>query len=146
MLYVNDRNKKGGFNSMKVVFASTPTQEERISELIHIFYSKIFPYYFSDKEIRTFERLQVLAITPEVSSTLKTSYQVIASLQTLINILEDPDHKEEYRHLFDKNVQILEEFNILFPFDIDNFMVDHEGSEKQDGFSMYTEADNQYLL
>ncbi|KAB7666889.1 DUF5365 family protein [Bacillus sp. B1-b2] len=131
---------------MKVVFASTPTQEERINELIHTFYSKIFPYYFSDKEIRAFERLQVLAITPEVSSTLKTSYQVIASLQTLINILEDPDQKEDYQHLFEKNVQILEEFDLFFPFDLDNFMVNQGSNNKQGEFSMYIEADNQYLL
>ena len=130
---------------MKVVFASTPSQEERINELIHTFYSKIFPYYFSDKEIRTFERLKVLAITPEVSSTLKTSYQVIASLQTLINILEDPTNKDDYSQIFEKNVQILEEFDLFFPFDLDNFKI-HDGSVKRDSFSMYTEPDNQYLL
>ncbi|HWJ77757.1 MAG TPA: DUF5365 family protein [Niallia sp.] len=131
---------------MKVVFASTPSQEERINELIYTFYSKIFPYYFSDKEILAFERLKVLSITPEVSNTLKTSYQVIASLQTLINILEDPIHKNEYKHLFEKNVQILEEFNIFFPFDIESFTTKDNGSSKQDMFSMYTVADNQYLL
>ncbi len=135
---------------MKVVFASTPTQEERIDELIQAFYSKIFPFYFTDKEINKFERLKVLAITPEKAqqlSTLKTSYQVIASLQTLVNILESPEDKHKYKHLFAKNVRILEDLDIFFPFDLDNFKINDNGNTfNQSNFSMYTEANNQYLV
>lgn len=135
---------------MKVVFASTPTQEERINELIQTFYSKIFPFYFSDKEINKFERLKVLTITPDKAqqlSTLKTSYQVIASLQTLVNILEAPEDKHKYKHLFAKNVRILEDLDIFFPFDLDNFKRNEDGSSfNQSNFSMYAEATNQYLV
>lgn len=135
---------------MKVVFASTPTQEERIDELIQTFYSRIFPFYFSDKEISKFERLKVLTITPEKAqqlSTLKTSYQVIASLQTLVNILEAPQDKHRYKHLFAKNVQILEDLDIFFPFDLGNFRINDNGtSYNQANFSMYAEATNQYLV
>lgn len=138
------------FHFMKVVFASTPTQEERINELVQTFYSKIFPFYFSDKEINKFERLKVLVITPEKAqllSTLKTSYQVIASLQTLVNILEEPENKCKYKHLFERNVQILEDLDIFFPFDLANFKIDVNGnSYNQANFSMYAEANNQYLL
>lgn len=138
------------FHFMKVVLASTPTQEERIDELIQTFYSKVFPFYFSDEEIIQFERLKVLAITPEKAqllSTLKTSYQVIASLQTLVNILEDPENKHKYKHLFAKNVQILEELDIFFPFHLENFKLSSNGdSYTQVNFSMYAEANNSYLL
>ena len=135
---------------MKVVFASTPTQEERINELIQTFYSKVFPFYFSDEEINQFERLKVLAITPEKAqllSTLKTSYQVIASLQTLVNILEDPENKHKYKQVFAKNVNILEELDIFFPFHLDNFKSSSNGDScNQGNFSMYAEANNSYLL
>ena len=94
--------------------------------------------------------MKVLAITPEKAqllSTLKTSYQVIASLQTLVNILEDPENKCKYKHLFERNVQILEDLDIFFPFDLANFKIDVNGnSYNQANFSMYAEANNQYLL
>lgn len=134
---------------MKVVFASTSTQEERLNELIHLFYSHIFPTYFLDKEIKKFKQLKVLSITAEQSqvfSTLKTSYQVIASLQTLISILEDASNMEQYEHLFNKNVQILREFDVFFPFTIQNFLDKNKQVRKKENVSSFSEPTNQYLL
>ena len=51
MLRNDYKDYKGGF-SVKVVFASTPNQEERIRELVDYFYTSIFPAYFSDEDIK----------------------------------------------------------------------------------------------
>ena len=67
---------------MKVVQASTPCQEEEIKKLIKQVYSEVFPIYFSDKEIQTYEKCNVLYMSTkhfERFSTLKEAYQIIAS-------------------------------------------------------------------
>lgn len=134
---------------MKIVFASTPTQEEKINELIQTFYSAIFPLYFSDDEINKFSQLKVLYLTPEqtqVMSTLKTSYQVIASLQTLISILEEPQSKYQYKEMFQKNVMILEEFELFFPFQFENFEANHKLNASVTNLSIFSESTNEYLI
>ena len=128
---------------MKVAYASTPAQEEQINELIQTFYTSIFPNFFSDDEINKFSNLNVLRLTQEQSymlSTLKNSYQVIAALQTIISIVENSDESDEYDHLFERNVEILDEFELFFPFRLDNF------SKKDKSLSIYSEAANEYLL
>lgn len=128
---------------MKVAYASTPAQEEQINELIQTFYKSIFPDFFSDDEINKFSNLNVLRLTQEQSymlSTLKNSYQVIAALQTIISIVENSDESDEYDHLFERNVEILDEFELFFPFRLDNF------SKKDKSLSIYSEAANEYLL
>ncbi|UQD51267.1 hypothetical protein C0971_03990 [Bacillus methanolicus] len=109
---------------MKVVYASTPEQEQKIKELVDYFYSSVFPIYFSDEDIMEFNRLKVLHTSTrhfEYFGTLKEAYQVIASLQTLISILETSQSKEKYYSLFVKNASILEEFDIYFPFTFSQF-------------------------
>jgi len=128
---------------MKVAYASTPAQEEQINELIQTFYTSIFPDFFSDDEINKFSRLNVLRLTEEQAymlSTLKNSYQVIAALQTIISIVESADEIEQYQHLFEKNVEILDEFELFFPFRLDNF------SKKDKSLSIYAEAANEHLI
>ncbi|TRZ35907.1 hypothetical protein CEQ21_09790 [Niallia circulans] len=129
---------------MKVAYASTPAQEEQINELIQTFYTSIFPDFFSDDEINKFSNLNVLRLTQEQSymlSTLKNSYQVIAALQTIISIVENSDESDdEYDQLFERNVEILDEFELFFPFRLDNF------SKKDKSLSIYSEAANEYLL
>jgi hypothetical protein len=128
---------------MKVAYASTPAQEEQINELIQTFYTSIFPDFFSDDEINKFSRLNVLRLTEEQAymlSTLKNSYQVIAALQTIISIVENADECEQYHHLFEKNVEILDEFELFFPFRLDNF------SKKDKSLSIYAEAANEHLI
>ena len=45
---------------MKIVFASTPEQEEEIRNLVQKMYSTIFPNYFPDEDIKEFKQLNVL--------------------------------------------------------------------------------------
>jgi hypothetical protein len=138
------RKGKGGL-IMRIVFASTPGQEEEISELVGYIYSNIFPLYFADDEIREFERLNVLHSPHfEDFSTLKYAFQVMASLQTIISILEQPILDDEYSNVFDKNVENLQSFGIFFPFQLQQFM--EAKNTKKCIFSVYTKAANEMLI
>ncbi|PLR77559.1 hypothetical protein CU633_10205 [Bacillus sp. V3-13] len=132
---------------MKVVFASTPGQEEKIRELISYFYSSVFPLYFSDEDIKDFERSKILHTTArhfEYFSTLKEACQVIVCLQTLISILELSVQEEKYQALFYKNATILNEFSLYFPLTYGQFF--EARSMKNNVFSIYSKAANELLI
>lgn len=146
--YMKNRilSTKGGF-LVKVVFASTPDQEEKIQDLIRAFYRDIFPLYYSDHDIKEFERLQVLHTTTrhfEYFGTLKEAYQVITSLQTLISILEKAEPQTKYKMLFQNNAAILKEFGIFFPFEFEQFI--EAKNVKNELFSIYSKAANELLI
>ncbi|MFD2442998.1 YhcU family protein [Bacillus sp. CGMCC 1.16607] len=132
---------------MKVVYASTPEQEEKIKELIRHFYTVVFPLYFSDEEILDFKRLQVLSTsdrTFEDVGTLKDAYQAITSLQTLCHILEGNHLDPKYDLLFNKNVDTLNELGLSFPFRYENFTCSK--NLKAENLSVYSKADNEMLI
>ncbi len=109
---------------MKIVFASTPGQEEKVMELVEDIYTNIFPRYFSDEEIKGFEQLGVLQPSPvnfEGFDTLKDAFKVITCLQTIISILEMIEPQDDYKYIFDKNASMLTEMGMYFPFNFDNF-------------------------
>jgi len=128
---------------VKIVFASTPSQEQEINELVRYVYSNIFPLYFSDEEISQFEELKVLDTSLDFN-TLKDAFQVMTSIQTVISILESTPLDEQYEVVFNRNVATLEEFGMFFPFDFEQFM---EGkSLKSSMLSIYTKADNELII
>ncbi|MGJ7919373.1 YhcU family protein [Neobacillus sp. LXY-4] len=131
---------------MKIVFASTPGQEVKVQELVQYFYSNIFPRYFSDDEIKQFEREGVLKLSGDFEGfdTLRDAYQVIACLQTVISILESIEPQCEYKSIFDKNVSMLMEMGMHFPFSFAQFN-DARGM-KVEMLSIYSSAANQYLI
>lgn len=132
---------------MKVIFASTPEQQVEIQELINHLYSEVFPNYFSDQEISRLKQQQVLKLSSshmEQLDTLKDAYQVIASLQTIISILENSILDDQYIETFYKNVTILEDYGLNFPLDYHQFS-DSE-LEKDNNLSMYTKAANTLLV
>jgi hypothetical protein len=132
---------------VKIVFASTPGQEEEISELVQYIYSNVFPLYFADEEIKEFERLGILNTYYDHIqdfSTLKDAFQVMASLQTIISVLEMPTLDLEYSSLFNKNVENLEKFGLSFPFQYEQF-IDAKNMKKC-FFSVYTKAANEMLI
>jgi hypothetical protein len=130
---------------VKIVFASTPDQEEKINELVKRFYRDIFPMYFSDKDIKKFENQNVLNNeTAQLDGTLKEAYHVIASLQTLVSILESSILLYDHQALFEKNVETLHEYGFVFPFSYDQFI--HARENKTSFFSTYTQAANQLLV
>ncbi|MCM2533795.1 YhcU family protein [Neobacillus pocheonensis] len=132
---------------MKIVFASTPSQEEEINGLVRYIYSIVFPLYFTDDEISEFEDLKVLDTSVqhfEDFSTLKDAFQVMASMQTIISILESAVLHDHYSSLFEKNVSNLQEFGLFFPFDFDQFV--EAKNMKNSMFSVYTKAANELLI
>ncbi|MFK9094122.1 YhcU family protein [Bacillus salipaludis] len=127
---------------MKIVFASTPSQEEEINGLVRYIYSNIFPLYYSDEDICEFEQLKVLH-TSEDFSTLKDAFQVMTCIQTLISILES-SLEEQYEDVFNKNVSTLKDFGLFFPFEFEQF-VDAKRL-KNTMLSIYTKADNELII
>jgi|tagenome__1003787_1003787.scaffolds.fasta_scaffold19414752_1 hypothetical protein len=137
---------KGGF-FVKVVFASTPCQQEEIEGLINQLYSNIFPRYFTDGEIHEYEKRKVLYLSNshlEQLGTLKEAYKVIASLQTLILILESESLDDQYMETFYKNSSILNDYGLNFPFEYHQFVKSRE--KKSNELSMYTRAVNELLV
>ncbi|MCM3725543.1 YhcU family protein [Neobacillus cucumis] len=128
---------------MKIVFASTPSQEEEINELVRYVYSNIFPHYFSDEEISQFKELKVLDTSLDFN-TLKDAFQVMTSIQTVISILESSPLDEQYEMVFNKNVATLKEFGLFFPFDFEQFI--ETKSLKSSMLSIYTKADNELII
>lgn len=132
---------------MKVVYASTPEQEDHIEELIDYTYSTIFPRFFSDEDILKLEDMKVLYVKEqdnEYNGTLKEAFQVISSLQALIAVLETIQNEEvqdSHRELFDKNVRILDDYGIAFPFTMDQFI-----HPKDEILSKYSKPMNQFLV
>jgi len=132
---------------VKIVFASTPSQEEEINGLVRYIYSNVFPLYFTDEEINKFEQLKVLHRSIrhfEDFSTLKDAFHVMTSMQTLISILESSSLDESYSTLFNKNVANLKGFGLFFPFEFEQFA--EVKSLKTGMFSVYTKAANQLLI
>lgn len=128
---------------MKIVFASTPGQEEEICGLVRYIYSTVFPLYFTDKEISEFEQLKVLH-TPEDFNTLRDAFQVMTSMQTVVSILESPILDEQYAGLFNKNVANLQDFGLFFPFEFEQFV--EARNMKNSVFSIYIKAANELLV
>ena len=132
---------------MKIVFASTPSQEKEINGLVRYIYSNVFPLYFTDEEINEFKQLKVLYTSGrqfENFSTLKDAFHVMTSMQTLISILELSSLDWSYSTLFNKNVENLEEFGLFFPFEFEQFA--EAKSMKTGIFSIYTKAANELLI
>lgn len=132
---------------MKIVFASTPEQEEEIRKLVQNMYTTIFPNYFPDEDIKEFEQLNVLHTSTrhfEYFGTLKEAYQVIVSLQIITAILETEILEERYEQIFNKNVGILHDFGLTFPFTFNNFY--NGKTMKNEMLSIYGKAANELLI
>lgn len=117
---------------VKVVIASTPEQEAHIEELVNHFYTDIFPMYFSDEEILKFKQFEIMSLTAvrkKYNGTLKEAFQLISSLQALIAVLEAIQIRSIDEHdklIFDKNVKILEQYGLSFPFHLEHFLLKND--------------------
>lgn len=139
---------------VKMVFPSTEEQELEIACLVARFYESVFPKYFTEQEIFQFRELGVLEPNKSAFTyfgTLRDAYRVMTCLQTLLFILDknerensmvmDPKHEE----MFQKNISLLNECGIFFPFFYDHFTeMNHE--RDKDIRMMDAQAANQYLV
>ncbi|WP_078549338.1 DUF5365 family protein [Litchfieldia alkalitelluris] len=131
---------------MKVVYASTPEQENYIEELIQYIYSEIFPLHFSDEYIIKMEAVNVLSPKEDevhYNGTMKEAFQLISSLQALIAVMESAQTENierTHQDIFCKNVTILNEYGYSFPFTLDQFTC-----VKENVISRYSKPTNVYL-
>lgn len=107
---------------MKVVFAATSEQEEQIEALVDKMFHHVLPHYFTKKELQTFSDMNILKPTDKCTETLGDAYSVMVSLQTLLHLLENEGMREEHYPLFMKNIEILDRFDISFPFSFNHFI------------------------
>ncbi|WP_042356587.1 DUF5365 family protein [Bacillus rubiinfantis] len=132
---------------MKVVIASTPSQEQEICDLVNYLYTGIFPLYFTDDEILQFEQLKVLDTSKkqfDEIGTLKDAFQVMASIQAVISILESSNINDQYEEIFNRNAATLNHYGMFFPFEFEQF--ETAKNLKQMMLSIYTKADNELLV
>ena len=125
---------------MKVVSPSTEEQEQEIADLVERFYESVFPSYFTKDEILHFKEIGVLQPNKDrftYNGTLREAYQVMTCLQVLLTIM-DKDEKADSKaterksdELFKRNITLLNECGIFFPFDSNHFnqMSEHVGME-----------------
>ncbi|QPA31486.1 DUF5365 family protein [Thermaerobacillus caldiproteolyticus] len=132
---------------MRVVYAATKEQEEYISSLAHYFYSHIFPRYFDDEQIEEFQHLQILSFQGgefTYNGTMREAFHIISSLQSLITIIECIEENggyDEYRNLFERNVTLLSQYGIVFPFTLEQF-----SKKRPFIFSKYAPRENDWFM
>ncbi|WP_417897542.1 DUF5365 family protein [Bacillus haimaensis] len=137
---------------MKVVYASTPEQEDHIGELVQHLLTNILPYYFTDKEIENLES-QLSLHTGAVhdtftvyNGTLKEAFHIISCLQAIIAVIEtiqDEGIKLKHRELYTRNVNMLRDFGFSFPFAIEQFT---QQTKNPTMLSKFIRASNQFLV
>lgn len=137
---------------MKVVYASTPEQEDHIGELVQHLLMNILPYYFTDKEIENLESqlsLHTGAVHDtftDYNGTLKEAFHIISCLQAIIAVIEtiqDEGIKLKHRELYKRNVNMLRDFGFSFPFAIEQFT---QQTKNPTMLSKFIRASNQFLV
>ncbi len=134
---------------VKIVYSSTYEQEQRIENLVSYFFDFVFPKYFPETEIAHFKKIGVLK-SEAYAETLKRAYQIMTSLQVIITILER-NGKNEQRSvktkmelLLSKNIQLLNENGMFFPFFSNHFLQSNDVNEENSSM-LYEEPTRQFL-
>lgn len=133
--------------TLKVVYASTPEQDKKIQYLVDYFYTDLLPKYFCDDDITKFIKMNFLNASGknELTGTLKESYQIISSLETIQSLIESNDlSKKQYQEMFNKNVQILNELGLSFPFSYEQFL--NKTNKSLESGSIYVKPANSWLI
>ena len=111
------------------------------------FYTSIFPNYFSEEDVTKFEKMNFLNVLGknELNGTLKESYQIISSLETLIFLIESNGlEKNKYQQMYERNVQILEELGLSFPFSHEQFLNQRDFGLEAD--SVYIKTQGNFVM
>jgi Family of unknown function (DUF5365) len=133
--------------AMNTAYAATKEQEGYIHYLVNYFYTNIFPYYFADEQIHEFEKWQVLSLQEKrvkYNGTTKEAFQIISSLQSLITVIEYVGKSGDcgrYRDVFQRNVELLRRYGIMFPFAIEQF-----AAKQHYPCSMYLPSQSEWLM
>ncbi|MCJ7840448.1 YhcU family protein [Lederbergia sp. NSJ-179] len=136
---------------MKVIVASTEEQVNKLDELIRYIYQSAFPRYFTDYEIAQYMEWKVLHFPEEKEHplyTLDVAFRAITSLEVIISILDlSPQNHDLLKHqnLFNKNVDILTQSGLFFPFSYQNFL-EKNSTKHSDACSIYAKPTNLYII
>lgn len=131
---------------VKTVYVQTEEQVERIQQLVEYMYKEIFPQYFTAEEIYEFRLLNFLNVKEQNprDETLTESYQIIASLETIILMIESGVlDQEKYQHLFVHNAEQLSKIGYDFPFSYTSFLNKLWANNSQ---STYHKISNQWFI
>lgn len=133
---------------MKIREGSFPLQNHEIIQAIEKLYQEIFPQFFTDREIQSFKDSNVLSIPDSLSEvgTLKGAFQAIASLHTIIILLEKRCKSPEQAELFERNAKILNELGIFFPFEYRHFFEHDDEPIQLSPLLLDSKAANSYLI
>ncbi|GAA3895185.1 YhcU family protein [Anoxybacillus suryakundensis] len=130
---------------MKSVYVATEEQKQYIHSLIEQFYTCIFPKYFTDDEIDTFQSLGILQFESSTyDGTLKEAFTIISALQSLQAIIEFTSfhrHSADYEQLFQHNIEQLEQHGISFPLTLEHFL-----HQKDEYISMYIKPVHAWVM
>jgi len=109
-------------------------------------YKEIFPQYFTAEEIYEFRLLNFLNVKEQNprDETLTESYQIIASLETIILMIESGVlDQEKYQRLFVHNAEQLSKIGYEFPFSYTSFLNKLWANNSQ---STYHKISNQWFI
>ncbi|KIP21891.1 hypothetical protein JV16_01091 [Anoxybacillus ayderensis] len=129
---------------MKTVYVATEEQKQYIQSLIEQFYTCIFPKYFTDHEIETFQSLGILQFQSSTyDGTLKEAFEIISALQSLQAIIEFASLHgvSYYNQLFQRNVEQLVRHGISFPLTPEHF-----SHEKDHYVSIYMKPAHSWVM
>ncbi len=130
---------------LKTVYVATEEQKQYIHSLIEQFYTCIFPKYFTDDEIDTFQSLGILQFESSTyDGTLKEAFTIISALQSLQAIIEFTSfhrHSADYEQLFQHNIEQLEQHGISFPLTLEHFL-----HKKDEYISMYIKTVHAWVM
>ncbi len=143
---------KVGF-TVKVVYASTPEQEDHIDELIYYLLTDVLPHYVTDRDMEKLD-LTVGSIHTKginetftyYNGTLREAFYIISSLQSIIAVIEaiqEETATAKHRTIFNRNVTMLEEYGFHFPFPLEQFI---KQNNTPYSFTKYGKAANEYLV
>lgn len=126
---------------MKVITASTPEQQNYVSDLIEKLYENIFPYFFSNDYIRELKDFKLMQVPNLEDLSLTEIMEVTAAIQTITTILDQlaksNQKLDEYSEAFNKNAVILSKYHIDFPFKLVDFHMVQTGEISSNKNSLY---------
>ncbi|MGM9923162.1 MAG: DUF5365 family protein [Bacillus sp. (in: firmicutes)] len=114
---------------MKIVFSSTDEQEQEIEKALHNLRSVVLPRYIPNRDLEQYNAIGLLQFSThggKYNGTLKEAYQLMTSLHTITSIIAYinsavEEEKSQYELLFMRNVEILNDLGLLFPFTFNCF-------------------------
>lgn len=128
-----------------MVFAATDEQEQQIKELLFHLRTNILPDYVSSQELNQYDDMGLLEFSShdcKYHGTLKEAYQVMTALKMLISIIEYVNKSKDvsqYEELFIRNVTILNDYSLFFPFTIQCFKEKQKTSSKRQTYMVITD-------